>query len=404
MSAGDPEEPHVLIIGAGIIGTILAHSLRANNIPFTLYERDAHISSRGQGWGISFHWALPTLLTLLPRHLHPLLHQSAIYPGPADVGITCVDARTLERRYNIPPQRRLNVRREQLRRLLLAELPVRWGKRVVSVHKDSESRVRAVFSDGSSACGTFLVGADGAGSMVRSLLLPDPKAGRLMQLPVRGVGFSLELPRWRVEPLLKAGGVIWMAVCEGGTYLWFSVLETPATPEGEFTVQMQLSWLWKSCGDDVPVGNEKRVQMVKRRVRGFAAELRDAIGCLTQDTVVAELRLADWSRCEWSNLGDRVALVGDAAHAMTMFRGEAANHGVADVMALVEGLKKVRAGQMEMGEMLATYEKDVRDRCKPAVLASRQACLDAHRLENVREGSPLLTRGLVTGKERTARL
>jgi 2-polyprenyl-6-methoxyphenol hydroxylase-like FAD-dependent oxidoreductase len=81
-------------------------------------------------------------------------------------------------------------------------------------------------------------------------------------------------------------------------------------------------------------------------------------------------------------------------------RGEAANHGVADVAALVEGLKKALAGEVGMREMLGTYESELKDRCRPAVLASRQACLDAHRWELVRNGSPLLTRGLVTAESR----
>jgi 2-polyprenyl-6-methoxyphenol hydroxylase-like FAD-dependent oxidoreductase len=85
-------------------------------------------------------------------------------------------------------------------------------------------------------------------------------------------------------------------------------------------------------------------------------------------------------------------------------RGEAANHGLADVKGLVNGLKKVLAGEARIREALEKYEEEVKERCIPAVLASRQACLDAHRWDMVREGSPLLTRGLVTGRANAAQL
>jgi 2-polyprenyl-6-methoxyphenol hydroxylase-like FAD-dependent oxidoreductase len=113
-------------------------------------------------------------------------------------------------------------------------------------------------------------------------------------------------------------GAVWMAVSERGTYLWFNVLEAPTTPEGDYTAQIQLSWLRQNVDDDVPADNEARVELAKRRVDGFAPKLREAIQSVTTDRKVAELRLADWPRCEWPNLGGRAVLVGDAAHAMTM--------------------------------------------------------------------------------------
>jgi hypothetical protein len=71
---------------------------------------------------------------------------------------------------------------------------------------------------------------------------------------------------------------------------------------------------------------------------------------------------------------------------------------------LTKALERVLGGEVRMQEALREHEKELKERSRPAVLASRKACLDAHRyFECVAERSPLLTRGLVT-KVSTPRL
>lgn len=45
----------VLIIGAGIAGLVLAQVLRANDIPYEIFERDATWTGRTQGWAIGLN-------------------------------------------------------------------------------------------------------------------------------------------------------------------------------------------------------------------------------------------------------------------------------------------------------------------------------------------------------------
>lgn len=69
----------------------------------------------------------------------------------------------------------------------------------------------------------------------------------------------------------------------------------------------------------------------------------------------------------------------------------------------MEGLKAVLRGETALEEALETYQEELRRRCRPAVLASRQACLDAHQWESMSdEGSPLLSRGLFKMSEEEA--
>lgn len=60
-SPSPPDEPHVLICGAGVVGLALAQGCREAGIPYTLFERDDTPSSRAQGWALTLHWCLNAL-------------------------------------------------------------------------------------------------------------------------------------------------------------------------------------------------------------------------------------------------------------------------------------------------------------------------------------------------------
>lgn len=51
----DKPETHILIVGAGIGGLVLAQVLRKNNVSFEIFERDRDAHDRLQGWSIALH-------------------------------------------------------------------------------------------------------------------------------------------------------------------------------------------------------------------------------------------------------------------------------------------------------------------------------------------------------------
>lgn len=59
----------MIIIGAGVSGLLLAQHLQKSSIPFQIFERDANLTTRGVGWGLTLHWSLPALRSLLPEDL-----------------------------------------------------------------------------------------------------------------------------------------------------------------------------------------------------------------------------------------------------------------------------------------------------------------------------------------------
>ena len=117
----------ILIAGAGVIGLTLGQALRRQNIPFLIFERDSNPDARGQGWGVTIHWGLSVLESILPPELLPKIFETQVDPqqGRVDTGnFVYLNAGTCEVKYRIPPNRRIRVKREKLRRLLMDGIDV----------------------------------------------------------------------------------------------------------------------------------------------------------------------------------------------------------------------------------------------------------------------------------------
>jgi len=129
-------QPHILIIGAGITGLLLAQSLRKRHSTspslqtprFSLFERDPTPSFRGAGWGLTIHWALDDFVNLLPRYLVDRLPETFVDAEAVERGETgnflLYDLQTGEEKYRVPPNTRIRVSRERLRALLMDGLEV----------------------------------------------------------------------------------------------------------------------------------------------------------------------------------------------------------------------------------------------------------------------------------------
>jgi salicylate hydroxylase len=70
-----------------------------------------------------------------------------------------------------------------------------------------------------------------------------------------------------------------------------------------------------------------------------------------------------------------VALLGDAAHPMTPFRGEGANTAMQDSLVLAGALTN---SGLKLGAALSFYEREMLDRSRKYVLLSRKAALEMH--------------------------
>ncbi|RFU78560.1 fad dependent oxidoreductase [Trichoderma arundinaceum] len=392
----------VLIIGAGVVGLTLAHGLKKANIPFEIYERDENIDARGQGWAITLHWVLRYLAEIVDEETLAGIDGVQVDPetGRNDKGnFMFINLKTQETKFRIPPNVRRRVNREKLRKVLLKGVAekVHWNKQLtdVAVSDDSSDSVKATFADGTTVEGRMLIGAEGSRSQTRKFLVPDAYQNYL--LPVKMVGASVDFTLEQVKPLRQIDPLLFQGCHpETGVFLWVSMLETPevngsaGTADERYRVQIILSWLTKDRDVAVPESNPERIALMKSLAAGFHPDLYNTVHAIPESSPTLHLTLQDWPCQDWDNRDGRVTLVGDAAHAMVMYRGEAGNHGILDAWHLLREIKAIYAGEKTRAEAVGDYEKEMKDRVTPAVLLSRQACLDAHDYDGLNENSAVL--------------
>lgn len=182
MNAAQGIGPHVIVIGAGVGGLVLAQRLKRDGVPVHVYERDPSPKSPVPGYRLSISPSgARALKACLPPDVFDRLTQET---GQPSRGVTFLDHRLnhlLAVDLPVHDRRSLDserpVARTTLRRILLEGLDgaVSFGKTFVSFEDEPDGRVSARFSDGSKADAGVIVGADGANSKVRSELLPEAR-------------------------------------------------------------------------------------------------------------------------------------------------------------------------------------------------------------------------------------
>lgn len=384
----------VIICGAGLIGLLTAQMLKNHGIEFEIFDRDENPTSReNQGWAITLHWALETFKSLIPEELAVKIYEAQVRPKfhLADTGtFKYINGSTGETIFSIPPSLRLRVRREQVRRILLNGINVNWGCKLVSLDSTQDG-VTAICEGGRQFSGNILLGCDGANSMVRRNLCH--KEGELNKLPFRFCGAKVEMTNREIQsisenfdPLLFQG-----TIPHNNTFFWYSILAMPDYTKKEDTNYAQVNLSWRREDSEPFDTPEDRARAMKIHATGLHEDLMWMVDrAVKNPSELQEIKLCDWPDVAWNSLENRVILLGDAAHAMTMYRGEAANHGITDVYELSKELDLHLNLGKDLNSSLLDFMNSMKTRASPAVLLSRQACYDAHDFSKINVNSPLV--------------
>lgn len=390
---------HVLIIGAGSVGLLIAQRLKTLGIKFTVFERDSYLNQRSRDWSFGIYWAQGPLVECLPERLRAKLNTATVdpsrTPSPNDF-MRILNGKTNEELTRVPMPNVWRLKRSAFRALLVEGLDVQYGKKLSTIshnpNDNGEPTVTATFEDGSSATGNLLVGADGARSKVREYLL-GPEKTALQPLPITGCRATLRLPadvaRKMVDEL--RGQVFVLILNPARICVFFPVHEIPDHERPETWTWMPTMTFWREGTDQLTSAAEIRKAWDENSEK-LAEPFRSALLSLPYDALIWCERLSQWPTVAWDNKQGSVTLAGDAAHPMTYHRGQGLNNAVHDAAYLCRALNEHCENGKPLTDVLASYEAEVVERGNEAVLSSGENSVMLHEWERLME-SMLLRHG-----------
>lgn len=409
MAASTPKP--ILISGAGLASLLLAQSLLQAGIPFLIFERDASISFRGQGYRLRLSpEGLDAIESVLGPEGFQRFWDTCGKTGGAGFG--AINATTGEKMplptpaakdENVqkgsdekpkgPPPALISrdgkvvgISRGDMRRLFMSgcESFVHWSHQVTGYELTS-SGVRAVFADGSKSVeGEMLVGGEGIHSKVAKQL----SQGKLKVYDTGSRGIHGQAPSAAFKGL---GEGVW--VLRDESHPAGSLFAITNVRPGEMDdPNVEFGWTMggqpgaiKAPNDDYSLIGKPAAEIAKALTANWHPRIKPLF-----DQMV-ESEAAFWKiTCstptgvpEWQN-ESRVTVIGDAVHSMTPAGGMGANTAVRDSALL--GKLLAEAGGYKDG-VTAAYERKMRAYGSEAVKAS-YGMAKAQWQINIDENSP----------------
>ncbi|TDD51099.1 FAD-dependent oxidoreductase [Saccharopolyspora elongata] len=214
---------------SGPRGPLLAQGLVRAGLRVAVYEREAAVDQRTQGYRI--HVGQEGDLALRAC-LPPELYERAVATsGVLGSGVSFLDPQLqVVHRLEVPPDsadsagQHLVVDRVTLRRILLTGLDVRHGSPFERYELLDDGRVRVFFAGGEVADADLLVAADGTHSRIRAQLLPDAEVVETGQFLIYGK--TPLIPR--VRELAPAAALDGFSIVNGpdGRYMPLAAFES----------------------------------------------------------------------------------------------------------------------------------------------------------------------------------
>jgi len=351
--------PRVLIAGGGVGGPALALFLKKAGISCAIFE--AYPYSEGVGGGLNLALNGMNILaelglaeTLLTRAT--VAHESVFvdergkslgrlpYGDPSRYGQPAVSmSRALL----------FGLLAEELRR---QEIPIHYEKRLSGVAENGDS-VTITFADGGSAQGDLLIGADGVRSAVRRSLLP--KGPHPAYTGIIGIGGFTPLPALPAIPqddiealtyTFGPRGFFGYGGADNGTMMWWSNLWR----KREFSHEELANLDQRAIQDEL-----------LQRYRGYHEPITSLV---THTMSVLRMNVYDILSLPTWHQG-RVALMGDAAHAVSPNAGQGASMTLEDAMCLAMLLRDCGGDHTRA---FATFERLRKDRVEKIVAEGRR--------------------------------
>ncbi|MEV0636070.1 NAD(P)/FAD-dependent oxidoreductase [Streptomyces sp. NPDC050619] len=316
----------VLVIGGGVAGTTTALALHKAGFDVSVYE--AHPDSAED---------IGAFLTLASNGMRALAQIDACAAVTA-TGFPLTSIRVLDGSGTEVAQRPLGeagnpvlryrcLRRGELNAALQTEaaqrgISIRHGASLTSV-QDGPDHVTARFTDGSTATGDLLIGADGLNSTVRRTIAPGTQPCYAGEYVFYGYTTDTSLVEEADDEritMVRGSAAFGYAVSPGGQTYWF------ARVAGE-----------RLAADEIAHGTPGQWRdLLLSLLRDDATAAAGIVASTTDDILVTNATEIP-TGAPWRS--GRMLLVGDAAHAASPATGQGASMAMEDAVILAKALR-----------------------------------------------------------------
>ncbi|RMZ82369.1 hypothetical protein DV737_g2129, partial [Chaetothyriales sp. CBS 132003] len=366
----------ILISGAGIASLLLAQSLVRSKIAFQIFERDASLSFRGQGYRLRLSSeGLEAIEMVLGPEAFPRFYDRCGKTGGS--GFAGFNAITGERTDTAIFNESLGSREGKIVGIARGEMRssfmegiescVQFNKHVKG-YELVDDGVRALFADGTrSDIGSMLIAGEGIKSSVAIQL----SGGRLKVYDTGARGIHGQAPTTAFKGL---GEGVFRITDETNSHGSIGII-TNVRPNDMDNPDIEFGWTLagppgaiNAPNDDYTIVGKTAANIAKSLTSGWHERFKPLFDEMNEaETAFWKITCSRPSGVpEWPN-EPRVTVIGDAAHSMTPAGGIGANTAVQDSALLGRLLRE--AGGYHEG-VTAAYEKSMRIYASEAVQKS----------------------------------
>ena len=380
--------PHVAIIGAGIGGVALAVACLHRGIPFTLFERDANFEARAQGYGLTLQQASVAMKGFGIQHFEDgvISTRHVVHdPDGKQLGEWGVRKWLQNKLPKHARRTNIHIARQLLRASLVEQLggkeKIQWGHQLVSIKTNIKKSTELHFlvnGQPKHIQADLIVGADGIRSSVRNHIIGESTT------PLRYLGCivilgicSLELLKNIQSELLDSATVFQTANGHERIYIM------PFTAD---SVMWQLSFpIDENEAKSISLKGPSALKLEAIRRTPWHSPIPEILKATPEANISGypAYDRALLSPAHFEQAGS-IALIGDAAHPMSPFKGQGANQALLDALSLARAIYKgCRTGSnwRENGirsSVLLEYEQEMLERSAIKVQDSHDAAQFLH--------------------------
>ncbi|KAJ4343067.1 hypothetical protein N0V87_000787 [Didymella glomerata] len=352
---------------------------------------------------MGLHWGAPVLKSLMPDGQFDekvqTLQVDPHVPTKELDDLIWLKGDTGERLATITFGPFYRLRRSKLRDLLSQDLDIQYGKQLQNIaYAEDGQSVTAQFTDGSTVTGSLLVGADGARSTTRTMLL-GPELGAINHIPYCATFIQQRFTSEQALYLRSFHPLFLASAHPNNTFAFFGMHDAPDPNDpSSWTFFFYVSW--RSSLEEQEATKHwtdaQRVKQQKELAKQFCDPWKSALEWTPDDASAWYLGLTDWDpgaegHC-WDNHNGLVTLVGDACHPMTYQRGQGLNHSVTDAGKLRDALVKIQENGNQ-AESIREFEEEMIKRGGTEVRDGTANTGMLHDWERIKE-SPLFKKGM----------